>query len=109
MKVTKLQISKLVQEVTREILQEHLAQVVPNKQMGESGVNESDSEANPENEFVRWVKKAQPGLSSNDLAYDIAEEAFKAGFEEGVSWGRSYGADDVSRGYKSTGLRGDPQ
>ena len=35
MKTTKSKITKLIQEVTQEILQEHLAQVVPNRQIGE--------------------------------------------------------------------------
>lgn len=69
----------------------------------------SDSEADPSAEFERWIKKAQPGIERNDITYDLMEQAFEAGFEEGVSWGRSYGADDVRRGYGPTGLRGDPQ
>lgn len=32
--------------------------------------------------FEIWIKKAHPGLSKNELAYDIAFDAFQAGYKQ---------------------------
>ncbi len=46
--------------------------------------NPEMKEYEPEMEqFENWIKKAQPGLSPNELAYDIAKEAYFEGYREG--------------------------
>ena len=32
-------------------------------------------------EFEKWIKKYNPGLTSDNIAYDIARDAFLAGIE----------------------------
>ena len=90
----KSQVKPLIKDAVKTVLKEHFTLVYPAKKP----VNESE-EDELEQEFLKWIKKSQPGLNPNDLAYDVAKEAFEAGVEVGISYGRSYGHDDVRKGY----------
>jgi hypothetical protein len=55
------------------IVQEHLASVCPADNLNEEATNDS------KREFELWIKKAQPGLTADHIAYDIAFDAWQAG------------------------------
>lgn len=59
MKITKTQITSLIKETISDVLKENSQEY--------------------DDEFVRWITKAQPGIHRNDITYDIAYEAWLAG------------------------------
>jgi len=45
--------------------------------------NENSKIARIKKDFEDWIAKAQYGVQKNNLAYDLAEEAFEAGYKKG--------------------------